>query len=114
MQKERKNKLQLIGIILFIITFFAILIIFSRRRAHPKALKYLGLLGLILLFEFIALFIHPYIDRVTGHNPVYMLIILVAIAAILVPLHHKLEHWVKEKLAHGFKKHPPVEKNPNG
>ena len=112
-QKERKNNLQFIGIVLFIITFFAILIIFGRRRAHPKALKYLGLLGLLLLFEFIALFIHPYIDRVTGHDPVYMLIILVAVAAILVPLHHKLEHWVKEKLVHGFKKHPHAENNPD-
>ena len=111
-QKERKNNLKLIGIILFIITFFAILIIFSRRRAHPKALKYLGLLGLILLFEFIALFLHPYIDRITGHDPVYMLIILVAIAAILVPIHHRLEHWVKEKLMHGFKKHPQADNNP--
>ena len=103
-QKERKNKLRLIGIILFIVTFFAILIILRRRKAHPTALKYLGLLGLLLLFEFIALFIHPYIDKLTDHNPVYMLIILVGVAAILVPMHHKLEHWVKEKLAHGPRK----------
>jgi len=27
-----------------------------------------------------------------------MLLILVAIAAIIVPLHHRLEHWVKHKL----------------
>lgn len=29
-----------------------------------------------------------------------MLLILVAIAAFLVPLLHKLEKWVKERLAH--------------
>jgi len=104
-QKERKNNLQLIGIILFIITFFAILIILGRRKAHPTALKYLGLLGLLLLFEFIALFIHPYIDKLTDHNPVYMLIILVGVAAILVPTHHKLEHWIKEKLVRRPGKH---------
>ena len=97
-RKARINNLRLIGIILFIITFFAILLLLSRRKAHPKALKYLGLLGLLLVFEFIALFIHPYIDKWTGHHPVYMLIILVAVAACLVPVHHRLEHWVKEKL----------------
>ena len=97
--KERKNNLQLIGIVLSIITFFVILIIFSRRKAHPKALKYLGLLGVLFLFEFIALFLHPYIDKVTNHDPVYMLLILVVVAAILVPLHHKMEHWVKNRLA---------------
>jgi hypothetical protein len=98
-EKERKNNLQLIGIVLSIITFFTILIIFSRRRGHPKALKYLGLLGVLFLFEFIALFLHPYIDKLTNHDPVYMLLILVVVAAILVPLHHKMEHWVKERLA---------------
>jgi len=105
--KERKNNLRLIGIVLSIITFFAILIIFSRRKAHPKALKYLGMLGTLFLFEFLALFIHPYIDKLTGHDPVYMLIILVGVAAILVPLHHKMEHWVKEKLAKGTIKVSP-------
>lgn len=110
-EKQRKNNLQLIGIVLFIITFFAILIIFSRRKGHPKALKYLGLLGVLFLFEFIALFLHPYIDKLTNHDPVYMLIILVGVAAILVPLHHKMEHWVKERLAKETAKkshHPPV------
>ena len=103
-RKERKNNLRMIGIVLFIITFFVILIILSRGKAHPKSLKYRGMLGLLLLFEFIALFIHPYADKLTGHDPVYMLIILVAVAAILVPMHHKMEHWLKEKLAGGFKK----------
>jgi len=103
-RKERKNNLQLIAIALFIITFFSILIILSRRKAHPKALRYLGLLGLLLFFEFMTLFIHPFIDKLTGHDPVYMLIILVAVAGILVPIHHKLEHWVKERLAKGLAK----------
>ena len=83
------------------------------------ALKYLGLLGLLLLFEFIAIFVHPYIDELTGHQPVWMLIILVMIAAVLVPLHHKMEHWVKEHLAKGLtrkisatpQKENPINKN---
>jgi hypothetical protein len=29
-----------------------------------------------------------------------MMLILVSVAALLVPLHHKMEKWVKEKLAH--------------
>ena len=100
-EKKRKNNLRLLGIAIFILTFFTILIIVSRRRAHPKALKYLGLLGLLLLFEFIALFVHPYIDKLTNHEPVWMLIILVLIGAVLVPIHHKMEHWVKERLVKG-------------
>lgn len=33
-----------------------------------------------------------------------MLIILVAIAALLIPLHHKLEKWVREKMVEKNKK----------
>lgn len=61
----------------------------------------MGLFGLLMLFEFISLFLHPYIEALTHHTPIYMLLILVGIAAIILPLHHKLEHLVKEKLVHG-------------
>jgi hypothetical protein len=60
------------------------------------------MVALLLLFEFIALFLHPYIGNWTGHIPVFMLLILVAVASVLVPLHHRLEHWVKQRLV----KHP--------
>jgi hypothetical protein len=59
-----------------------------------------GLIVLLLLFEFVSLYIHPFIEKWTHHTPVFMMIILVSIAALLVPLHHKMEKWVKEKLAH--------------
>ena len=60
----------------------------------------MGLLGLLLMFQFIALLIHPYIEEWTHHTPVFMLLILVAVASLLVPLHHKLEYWVKARVAH--------------
>jgi len=36
-RKERKNRLQLFGIALFLVNFFAILIIISRKRKHPPS-----------------------------------------------------------------------------
>ena len=97
--EERQNNLQNLGIVIFIITFFAILFIVSRRKAHPKAIESLGLLGLLLMFEFISIFLHPYIGRLTHHKPIYVLLIYVGIASLLVPLHHRLNNWVKLKLA---------------
>jgi hypothetical protein len=41
---------------------------------------------------------HPFIGHLTHDSPAIMLLILVSIAAFLVPLHHNLEHWVKKKL----------------
>jgi tetratricopeptide (TPR) repeat protein len=98
-REERKSNIQLLGIVTFISFFFGLLFVFSKRHVNPKIIKFLGLLGLLLLFEFISLFLHPYIAKFTHHTPVYMLLILVAIAALLVPMHHQLQQWVTEKLA---------------
>jgi tetratricopeptide (TPR) repeat protein len=98
--EERKKNLQMAGIGAFIPLFFGIVLLVSKRKAKPKTIQFMGLLGLLLMFEFISLFLHPYIGEWTHHTPVLMLLILVLLAALLVPMHHKLEHWIKEKLAH--------------
>ena len=88
----------MIAITIFIITFFSAIILLSRQKRKHRLIEYLGIIGLLLLFEFIALFIHPYIAHWTHHTPIYMLIILVGVAAILSPLHHKLTHWIKHSV----------------
>lgn len=99
-RETRSKNIQMGAIGVFIPTFFGVILFFSRRKTKPKTFAFMGMLALLLFFEFIALFIHPYIEVWTHHTPVLMLLILVALASILVPLHHKLEHWVKQKLAH--------------
>lgn len=96
--KKRKDNLQIISISGFIITFFIVLIILSQKKINPRAIEILGVLGLLLVFEFITIFIHPFIGDLTHHTPIYMLAILVVIASILGPLHHSLTKWLKRKL----------------
>ena len=98
-QKERMQNIQYIGIAAFILSLFILLIILSHRKINPRVIEYLGLISLLLFFEFIALFMHPYIEAWSHHKPIVALLILVCIASILVPSHHRLEKWVKEKLA---------------
>ena len=57
-----------------------------------------GVIGLLVLFEFINLLIHPFLEDVTHHSPVLMLLGLVIIAGLIVPFHHKLEHWITHKM----------------
>jgi hypothetical protein len=90
----------MLGIGSFITFFFGFLFVFSKRKTNQKAIRFLGLLGLLLLFEFISLFLHPYIGLLTRHSPVMMLLMLAAIASVLVPLHHRLQEFIKERLAH--------------
>ncbi len=90
-----------LGIVAFVIIFF----ILSRSIiVTEKLISFLAILGLLIVFEFINLLIHPFLERVTHHSPVLMLLALVVIASMLIPLHHKLEHWIKERMTEKNKK----------
>ena len=56
------------------------------------------IIALLIVFEFLNLLMHPFLERITHHNPVLMLLSLVCIAALLVPLHHRLEKWAVRRL----------------
>ncbi|MGZ3764621.1 MAG: hypothetical protein ACXVA2_08140, partial [Mucilaginibacter sp.] len=102
--EDRVINLQLIGIAIFIPIFFLFLLFLSKRRVHRKVIEFMGVLSLLLVFEFITLFIHPFVQHISNHLPVLELAILVGLAAILVPLHHRLTHWMHEKLVHAHQK----------
>ena len=61
-------------------------------------MEFLSVVVLLMVFEFINLLIHPFLEKVTNHTPALMLLELVAIATLIVPLHHKLEHLSINKL----------------
>lgn len=104
--EQRIINLQLIGIALFIPFFFLVLLLMSKSRTHRKVIDFMSGLSLLLVFEFITLFIHPFVQRISNHLPVLELGILVALAAVLVPLHHKMTHWLREKLTHIAQRQP--------
>jgi len=60
--------------------------------------------ALLMVFEFINLFIHPYLGNLTHHSPLLMLTIMVCIAALLIPIHHWLEKWITHRLVEKNKK----------
>ena len=98
-EQQRKQNIQYallaLGILIFIILFLAL----SRRHiTNTKLIQFLGVVALLLVYEFLNLLLHPFLERITHHSPVLMLLALVCIAALLVPLHHKLEKWATHKL----------------
>ncbi|WP_295712269.1 tetratricopeptide repeat protein [Mucilaginibacter sp.] len=97
--QERKENIQyaLIAVGLFIFTTLFLLL--SRSFiTNSKWIEFLGVITLLILFEFINLIFHPFLEQLTHHSPALMLLALVAIAALLVPLHHKLKKLATEKL----------------
>jgi tetratricopeptide (TPR) repeat protein len=104
-KEERKHDLQYaaiaIGLICFIILFFAL----SRSIiVKTKFIEFFGILGLLAVFEFINLLIHPYLEQATNHIPVLMLIVLITIGALLIPVHHRLEKWMTHIMVEKNKK----------
>ena len=84
-----------IGLIFFIILF----LLFSHSIiVNAKLIEFFGVIGLLVVFEFINLILHPFLVHATGDSPLLMLIALVCIAALLVPAHHYLQKWITNRL----------------
>lgn len=109
-EEARIVNLQMVGIAVFIPTFFMVVLLLSKSRTHRKVIEFMSVLCLLLAFEFLTLFIHPFVQRLSNHLPVLELVILVCLASVLVPFHHKLTHFMRERLVHGHQhqQHPPA------
>jgi tetratricopeptide (TPR) repeat protein len=98
-KEQRKHNLQYAVIALGIVSFIILFLLLSRSViVNEKLVSFFGVLGLLVVFEFLNLLLHPWLEKITNHTPVLTLMALVSIAALLVPLHHRLEKWAKKTL----------------
>ena len=96
---ERSRNIQFGIIALIVITLGIFLLVFSRTAVvGARAIKNLSLIALLLFFEFINLLLHPFLDRITNHSPILMLLCMAAIAGLLIPLHHRMEQLITNML----------------
>ena len=103
--EERTQNLQYAAIAVALISFLIFFFALSRSViVNEKFIEFFSVLGLLAVFEFINLFIHPYLANLTHVSPVLMLLILICIGALLVPLHHKLEKWMTNVMVEKNKK----------
>lgn len=103
--EERKNNLQYAAIAFGLIVFFILFLLLSHSViARPGLIKFLGVLALLIVFEFVNLLLGPFISRITGDSPLLMLIFMVCIAGLLIPIHHRLDVLLTHKLVEKNKK----------
>jgi len=97
--KEHKNNLEILfitaAVIALIGLFFALVRSFI---VHERWIKFFGILGLLVTFEYIYILIDPLVIRVTNESPVWMLLLLIVIALVLEPIHNRVEHWITHKV----------------
>ena len=98
-EQQRKQNIQYALIAIGIIVLLSLYLLLSRSFiTNTKLIEFFGVVALLIVFEFLNLLLHPFLERVTHHSPVLMLLALVCIAALLVPLHHKVEKWATANL----------------
>ncbi len=90
-----ENALIALGIILFTMLF---LLLSRSFITNVRFIKFLGILALLLVFEFINILAHSYLEALTNKSQILTLLLLVCIAALLIPLHHRMEKWTITKV----------------
>ncbi|MDB5201296.1 MAG: hypothetical protein JWQ27_705 [Ferruginibacter sp.] len=96
--EERAQQLQLLLIGLCIPALFLITLLLSRVKVHVRIVRFLGVISLLILFEYLTLLLHPVVVEITHHTPFLELLIFVGIASLLIPAHHRIEHWLLNRL----------------
>jgi tetratricopeptide (TPR) repeat protein len=97
--EERHRNIQYAVIGVGVLSFLILFLVYSRTIiANEKAIRFMGILALLLVFELLNLFLHPYIGSLTHETPILQLLIAVALASILIPLHHKLQHLLTHQM----------------
>jgi tetratricopeptide (TPR) repeat protein len=91
---EHRHNVQYMGITIGLISLFIILGMLGLFVVHTGTIRALGFFSFIFLFEFIILLADKQIHEWTHGEPWKILLIKIFLAAILLPLHHWLEHKV--------------------
>ncbi len=92
--KRRNNNIQYIGITFGIIILFMTLAVLGMFKVSAGLIKAISFFVFLMLFEFIFLVFKKNIYSITQGEPLKDLAFMIALAALLVPLHHWLEHRV--------------------
>lgn len=92
--KKRRNNIQYLAIVIGIISLFVSLVILGMFKVSSGVIKAIGFFVFLMFFEFIFLIFKKQIYTQTKGEPWKDLAFMIALAAILVPLHHWLEHKV--------------------
>lgn len=95
---KRRNNIQYMAITIGIVALFVALVVLGMFKVSTGLIKAIGFFVFLLLFEFIFLVFKKNIYSITKGEPWKDLAFMIGLAAILVPLHHWLEHEVLKYL----------------
>ena len=95
---QHRHNVQYMGFTVGWVGLFVALVMMGFFVVSSRTIRALGFFSFIFLFEFIILLADKQIHEATHGEPWKVLLIKVGLAAILLPLHHWLEHKVMHYL----------------
>lgn len=107
---KRRNNIQYLSITFGIFGLFLSLVVMGMFRVSAALIRGLGFFAFLLFFEFIFLIFKKNIHSVTHGEPWKDLAFMIALAALLVPLHHYLE----KKVLHYLTSHDRLRRATSG
>ncbi len=92
--KRQRNNIQYLAIVIGIVALFIALVILGMFKVSATTIKMIGFFAFLMFFEFIFLIFKKNIYSFTKGEPWKDLLFMIGLAAVLLPLHHWLEHKV--------------------
>jgi tetratricopeptide (TPR) repeat protein len=99
-EMERKRNVQYSGIVIFVMLILGSFFLIQRVHLPVIWLEGFIFFSALLVFEFLFLFLDPYIDRFSGGMPLYKFGINMLLAVAVFYAHSFFENLMKRKLIH--------------
>lgn len=98
-EEEHRQNIESAAIGIGIITFIIFFLLYSRSIiASPRLISTLGLIALLVTFEFFYLLIDRFLEGFTHESTLWMLLIWVALGVLLAPVDKFMERWIQHRL----------------
>lgn len=93
-KNRRRNNIQYMMITFGILGVFVALVVLGMFKVSANTIRMIGFFAFLMFFEFIFLIFKKNIYSITKGEPWKDLLFMIGLAALLLPLHHWLEHRV--------------------
>lgn len=97
-ERERKNTLQYSGIFIALLIIGLLVMMLGFVKVSAPMARSITFFTFLLVFEFLLLFIDPYVDKFSSGEPVYKLILNALLACLIFPLNAVMENGLKKRL----------------
>lgn len=99
--KRKRDNIQYLLITIGIVSLFVLMVMMGMFKVSATTIKMIGFFSFLMFFEFIFLIFKKNIYSFTNGEPWKDLAFMILLAAILLPLHH----WVEHKVIHYLTSH---------